>query len=1033
MRNTTSTSGDDGAVAGDHIVVTDDPNTQEKTPGHLASDNASNADSALVTTKSTPADNTQVTAVTAKSTPAEVDSDSKPTSSNKRDSCLSRVSRWVTRGLEEVFEGHGARVAAHPTAVAALCVLVSAVCALGALNFSTELRPYRLWIPQDSEYIKVMNWQSVNFPSTFRRHLAVWEADNILTARAVQEMWRLHSRVKHIAVGVNHTSWDALCARVPSLPMDDEPPKEDDSDFEYGVLQFRRRRRDLFQTITEDLSLKLPRDQYCDSVISLPKMCLETSLLEVWGLNENIIRNLTDEQVVEDVNSARLSEVFGYKVNFTSYLGSVTYDEAGRVVGARAAMHMWVTVVNQTALDQGNIVVDQGSGELVDTAGFTWEKAWVDTVLNNTSRPKDILVYAQAASSFGSVSDDNIWGDVQWLAVGFMMMCIFVNLTLGRRNLVQQRPMLAFLGMFSVGQAVAVSYGVCSFFGVPYCPVNSILPILLVGLGVDDMFVIMAAWEAAGRHKPISGNHIERAGRTMRHAGVAITVTSLTDVTAFAVGASTDLPALRSFCLYAAVGIFAVYVLQATFFLAWLVQDEKRMEKNKNGFLWCITHKNWKPWGCSKRDLLSDAFKYVFCPFILWTPVRVLILVCSSCLLASSVWATMNLHQEFNPMWFIPRSSYLYEMFEVSTKHFPGAGERGYIYFSNVTLPDELSNLNHLINSLTESKVISSVNAWFTALDEYMSFIPELLNTTLTDTLLQDTLSVFLQSSSGASYRNDFTLDGVLECKYPAPPISSFRIEFTHRPANSPAEQATALETVKTILADIPVGGYRAAWAEAYSIWETNQIIGYELWRNILLAGLVVGIVTLLLLASLSAAMLVLGCVAATVTGVSGTIWAWGLTVDTVSCIAIVLAIGLSVDYAAHVAHAFLATRHVLDKKERVHVALENVGPAVLQGGLSTLLSFVLLAGSSSHVFTTFFKVFVATSILGLYYGLVLLPVILSLIGPEAYATTEEPSGSPQTSSPDSVDEVAEHPQAYTNSAYFPEHKCKTKEVSIAL
>ena len=40
----------------------------------------------------------------------------------------------------------------------------------------------------------------------------------------------------------------------------------------------------------------------------------------------------------------------------------------------------------------------------------------------------------------------------------------------------------------------------------------------------------------------------------MKHAGVAITVTSITDVFAFGIGAVTILPGLQSFCVAAAVG-----------------------------------------------------------------------------------------------------------------------------------------------------------------------------------------------------------------------------------------------------------------------------------------------------------------------------------------------------------------------------------------------------------------------------------------------------------------------------------------------
>ena len=60
-------------------------------------------------------------------------------------------------------------------------------------------------------------------------------------------------------------------------------------------------------------------------------------------------------------------------------------------------------------------------------------------------------------------------------------------------------------------------------------------------------------------------------------------------------------------------------------------------------------------------------------------------------------------------------------------------------------------------------------------------------------------------------------------------------------------------------------------------------------------------------------------------------------------------------DYSAHIAHAFMSTQGTRD--ERVKHALADIGPAVFNGGFSTFLAFVLLAGSKSHVFATFFKV----------------------------------------------------------------------------
>ena len=69
-------------------------------------------------------------------------------------------------------------------------------------------------------------------------------------------------------------------------------------------------------------------------------------------------------------------------------------------------------------------------------------------------------------------------------------------------------------------------------------------------------------------------------------------------------------------------------------------------------------------------------------------------------------------------------------------------------------------------------------------------------------------------------------------------------------------------------------------------------------------------------------------------------------------------------------------------REEKAGQAVSTIGPAVFNGGMTTFLALVLLGASTSHVFVTFFKVFVLTVVFGLLHGLVLLPVLLSLFGP---------------------------------------------------
>ena len=60
------------------------------------------------------------------------------------------------------------------------------------------------------------------------------------------------------------------------------------------------------------------------------------------------------------------------------------------------------------------------------------------------------------------------------------------------------------------------------------------------------------------RSKPL----VERVGAMMSHAGVAITITSVTNFMAFGIGASSSLPALRSFCMFASLGILTIFFFQ---------------------------------------------------------------------------------------------------------------------------------------------------------------------------------------------------------------------------------------------------------------------------------------------------------------------------------------------------------------------------------------------------------------------------------------------------------------------------------------
>jgi hypothetical protein len=64
-------------------------------------------------------------------------------------------------------------------------------------------------------------------------------------------------------------------------------------------------------------------------------------------------------------------------------------------------------------------------------------------------------------------------------------------------------------------------------------------------------------------------------------------------------------------------------------------------------------------------------------------------------------------------------------------------------------------------------------------------------------------------------------------------------------------------------------------------------------------------------------------------------------------------------------------------------------------GVISTWIAVMVLAGSGSYVFATFFKALFLCTTLGMLHGVVLLPIVLSIFNPSTVYSAEEPTRDP--------------------------------------
>ena len=108
------------------------------------------------------------------------------------------------------------------------------------------------------------------------------------------------------------------------------------------------------------------------------------------------------------------------------------------------------------------------------------------------------------------------------MAGGYLIMFLYTIVMLGNLNLVHVRLYLTITGLFSIGMGMVISMGISSLLGFPYTPMHGVLPFICLGIGIDDMFVIVSSYYniMKTRSDQSSMSIGEKIGLTMKHAGV---------------------------------------------------------------------------------------------------------------------------------------------------------------------------------------------------------------------------------------------------------------------------------------------------------------------------------------------------------------------------------------------------------------------------------------------------------------------------------------------------------------------------------
>jgi hypothetical protein len=151
------------------------------------------------------------------------------------------------------------------------------------------------------------------------------------------------------------------------------------------------------------------------------------------------------------------------------------------------------------------------------------------------------------------------------MSIGFMLLLIFVTFTVYQKMRKMSRvsvPVIVFTAVLCPFLSSFAAFGLCTLLGFSIYTIMCVCPFLVQGVGVDDAFIMLQSWS---QHRKVSSLK-ERMSLVFVHVGPSITITSLTNIMAFAIGFFTPTPQMSLFCLCTSFALFFDFILTFTFF-----------------------------------------------------------------------------------------------------------------------------------------------------------------------------------------------------------------------------------------------------------------------------------------------------------------------------------------------------------------------------------------------------------------------------------------------------------------------------------
>ncbi|EFH67498.1 predicted protein [Arabidopsis lyrata subsp. lyrata] len=569
--------------------------------------------------------------------------------------------------LANFYRKYGIWVARHPTLVLCLSVSVVLLLCVGLIRFKVETRPDKLWVGSGSRAAQEKQFFDTHLAPFYRIEQLIIatvqkssheKAPEILTDDNIKLLFDIQKKVDGLRA--NHSGSMVSLTDICMKPLGEDCATQ-------SVLQYFKMKPENYDDFGGVDHVK-----YCFEHFTSTDSCLSA---------------------------------FKGPLDPTTALGGFSGNSFSE------ASAFLVTYPVDNAVDN--------KGNKTEKA-VAWEKAFIQLAKDELLpmvKAKNLTLSFSSESSIEEELKRESTADVITIAISYLVMFAYISLTLGdspRLNsfYITSKVLLGLSGVLLVMLSVLGSVGFFSAVGMKSTLIiMEVIPFLVLAVGVDNMCILVHAVKRQEQELPLE----RRISNALMEVGPSITLASLAEILAFAVGAFIKMPAVRVFSMFAALAVLLDFLLQITAFVALIVFDFQRTEDKRVDCFPCIkTSKSSnsadKGVGQRKAGLLTRYMKEVHAPVLSHWAVKILVIAFFFGLAMAGIALSTRIEPGLEQQIVLPQDSYLQGYFNnIST--YLRIGPPLYFVLKNYNYSSESRQTNQLcsINKCDSNSLLNEI------------------------------------------------------------------------------------------------------------------------------------------------------------------------------------------------------------------------------------------------------------------------------------------------------------------------------------